>query len=64
MANTTLPDGWDLDQDSTSKYQDWQGTQLAMGGPSLGTRVRTTDPGFDTHGHKARHSVGSLNRGD
>ncbi|KAI5429190.1 hypothetical protein KIW84_033978 [Lathyrus oleraceus] len=45
MTNTTLPDGWDLDQDSTSKYQDWQGTQLAMGGPKPRDQGSNNGPG-------------------
>ncbi|KAI5422029.1 hypothetical protein KIW84_045469 [Lathyrus oleraceus] len=39
------PDGWDLDQDSTSKYQDWQGTQLAMGGPKPRDQGSNNGPG-------------------
>ncbi|KAI5445903.1 hypothetical protein KIW84_013942 [Lathyrus oleraceus] len=46
ITNTTLPDGWDLDQDSTSKYQDWQGTQLAMGGPKPRDQGSNNGPGL------------------
>ncbi|KAI5411077.1 hypothetical protein KIW84_056283 [Lathyrus oleraceus] len=44
--NTTLPDGWDLDQGSTSKYLDWQGTQLAMGGPKPRDQGSNNGPGL------------------
>ncbi|KAI5422323.1 hypothetical protein KIW84_045683 [Lathyrus oleraceus] len=46
ITNTTLPDGWDLDQDPTSKYQDWQGTQLAMGGPKPRDQGSNNGPGL------------------
>ncbi|KAI5439664.1 hypothetical protein KIW84_025156 [Lathyrus oleraceus] len=46
VTNTTLPGGWDLDQGSTSKYQDWQGTQLAMGGPKPRDQGSNNGPGL------------------